>query len=89
MRKFFNILVLVAFSLPLWAQDSVAVPGTYELPEIEYGMSRKTYEIASIEVEGADSYDDFVLIGFSGLAVGDKIEVPGDDSKRARKRMLK
>ena len=89
MRKFFTILVLVAFSLPLWAQDSVAVPGTYELPEIEYGMSRKTYEIASIEVEGADSYDDFVLIGFSGLAVGDKIEVPGDQVTKAIKRFWK
>ena len=48
------------------------------VPEIEYGMTRKTYEIAGIEVEGSDSYEDFVLIGFSGLAVGDKIEVPGD-----------
>ena len=46
--------------------------------EIEYGMTRKTYEIAGIEVEGADSYEDFVLIGFSGLAVGDKIDVPGE-----------
>ena len=59
------ILSTFTFHLsPLFAQD------------IEYGMTRKTYEIANIEVEGADSYEDFVLIGFSGLAVGDKIEVP-------------
>jgi outer membrane protein insertion porin family len=58
--------------------------------EIEYTMtSRKTYEIASIEVEGADSYEDFVLIGFSGLAVGDKIEVPGDQITKAIKRFWK
>ena len=49
----------------------------------------KTYEIASIEVEGADSYEDFVLIGFSGLAVGDKIEVPGDQITKAIKRFWK
>ena len=39
------------------------------LPVIEYTMQRKTYEIAGIEVTGAESYEDFVLIGFSGLAV--------------------
>ena len=54
--------------------------------EIEYGMTRKTYEIAGIEVEGADSYEDFVLIGFSGLAIGDKIEVPGDQITKSIKR---
>jgi outer membrane protein insertion porin family len=57
--------------------------------EIEYGMTRKTYEIAGIEVEGADSYEDFVLIGFSGLAVGDKIEVPGDQITKAIRRFWK
>ena len=70
--------------MPLSAQnDSVSVP------EFEYGMTRKTYEIADIAVEGADSYEDFVLIGFSGLAVGDKIEVPGDQITKAIKRFWK
>ena len=59
MSRFINILLFVLFSVGVFAQD------------IEYGMTRKTYEIADIEVEGADSYEDFVLIGFSGLAVGD------------------
>ena len=69
------ILSTFTFHLsPLFAQD------------IEYGMTRKTYEIANIEVEGADSYEDFVLIGFSGLAVGDKIEVPGDQITKAIRR---
>ena len=70
----------------LSAQDSVAVS---TLPDFEYGMTRKTYEIAGIAVEGADSYEDFVLIGFSGLAVGDKIEVPGDQITKAIKRFWK
>jgi outer membrane protein insertion porin family len=59
------------------------------VPEIEYGLTRKTYEIAGIEVEGADSYEDFVLIGFSGLAVGDKIEVPGEQITKAIRRFWK
>ncbi|MGN1240149.1 MAG: outer membrane protein assembly factor, partial [Paludibacteraceae bacterium] len=59
------------------------------LPEIEYTYQRKTYEIAGISVTGADSYEDFVLIGFSGLAIGDKIEVPGDQITKAIKRFWK
>ena len=75
-------------SLGLWAQDSTAV--AEPVPEIEYSLTgRKTYEIAGIEVEGADNYEDFVLIGFSGLAVGDKIEVPGDQITKAVKRFWK
>ena len=60
-----------------------------EVPTIEYTMQRKTYEIAGITVSGADSYEDFVLIGFSGLAVGDKIEVPGDQITKSLKRFWK
>lgn len=59
------------------------------LPDIEYSMQRKTYEIADISITGADSYEDFVLIGFSGLAVGDKIEIPGDQITKAVKRFWK
>lgn len=65
------------------AADSLSVPA------IEYSYRRKTYEIAGISVTGADSYEDFVLIGFSGLAVGDKIEVPGDQITKAIKRFWK
>ncbi len=59
------------------------------LPKIEYTMQRKTYEIQDITVTGADNYEDFVLIGFSGLAVGDKIEVPGDQITKAVQRFWK
>ena len=90
--------------LPLRAQvDSVSVAGgdttrvawvdsvekQATLPVIEYTLQRKTYEIADIRVTGADSYEDFVLIGFSGLAVGDKIEVPGDQITKSLKRFWK
>ena len=58
--------------------------------EIEYSLTgNKTYEIADIQVEGADSYEDFVLIGFSGLAVGDKVEVPGPQITKAIRRFWK
>lgn len=80
--------------MPLMAQEdtitSHAEDSLYaDAPTIEYTLTRKTYEIASIEVTGADSYEPFVLIGFSGLAVGDKIEVPGDQITKAVKRFWK
>ena len=98
------ILFAFLLALPLSAQvDSVLVAGTdtahvavvdsvepqAPLPVIEYTLQRKTYEIADIKVTGADSYEDFVLIGFSGLAVGDKIEVPGDQITKSLKRFWK
>ena len=85
MSKFVNILLGLLFVLPSAAQtDSLsslldtAKVEPVALPVVEYTMQRNTYEIAGITVTGADSYEDFVLIGFSGLAVGDKVEIPGD-----------
>ena len=61
-----------------------------KVPEINYTNSTpKTYEIADITVSGASSYEDFVLIGFSGLAVGDKIQIPGTQVTSAVKRFWK
>ena len=103
-NKFNSIILSLLLALPLFAQvdstviassDSLAVApadSTVEqapLPVIEYTLQPKTYEIADIIVTGADSYEDFVLIGFSGLAVGDKIEVPGAQITKSLKRFWK
>ena len=76
-------LTLTVDTLPI--EDTTAA----ELPVIEYSLQRQTYEIADIKITGADSYEDFVLIGFSGLAVGDKIEVPGDQITKSLRRFWK
>ncbi len=58
-----------------------------ELPVISYTLDdrKKEYTIADITVKGVESYgyQDYVLIGISGLAVGDKIEVPGEEITNA------
>lgn len=79
----------VLLSLSLYAQDSIQVADSASLPKIEYTLQRQSYTIADIKVSGADSYEDFVLIGFSGLAVGDEIEVPGEQITKAVKRFWK
>lgn len=91
MNRYINLIWLsLLCALPLAAQtDLVADTAAAATPSIEYTMQRKTYEIAGISVTGADSYEDFVLIGFSGLAVGDKIEVPGDQITKSLKRFWK
>ena len=60
-----------------------------EVPVISYTLSPRRYEIADIRVTGANNYEDFVLIGFSGLSVGDKIEIPGSAITDAVKRFWK
>ncbi len=70
------------------AQNTTTNDST-QLPVIEYTSSPQKYEIAAITVTGAANYEDFVLIGFSGLAVGDIISVPGDAITSAVKRFWK
>ncbi|MCL1933592.1 MAG: outer membrane protein assembly factor BamA [Candidatus Azobacteroides sp.] len=52
-----------------------------ELPVISYSLNNnKLYTIAEIKISGVENYgyEDYVLIGISGLAVGQKVTVPGD-----------
>ena len=55
-------------------------------PVILYSGTPKQYEIADIKVEGVKNYEDYVLIGISGLSVGQTITVPGDEITGAIKR---
>lgn len=58
-----------------------------EKPVILYTAGApKKYEIADIQVEGIQNYEDYILIGISGLSVGQQITVPGDDVTNAIKR---
>lgn len=61
------------------------------LPVITYTLTPKKYEIANISISGLKNsmYEDGVLIGFSGLAVGDKVDVPGSEITNAVKRFWK
>lgn len=99
MKQILTIILILACCLPAFSQTA-DTPDTLSqatdsqvsqapLPKIEYTLQRKTYEIAGITVTGAESYEDFVLIGFSGLAVGDKLEVPGEQITKCLKRFWK
>ena len=49
--------------------------------------SPKEYEIADIEVKGVQFLDNTALISLSGLRVGDKIKIPGDEISLAIKKL--
>ncbi|NQZ76604.1 MAG: BamA/TamA family outer membrane protein [Ekhidna sp.] len=51
--------------------------------------SPKEYEIADIEVKGVQFLDNNALVSLSGLRVGDKIKVPGDEITSAIKKLWK
>lgn len=55
-------------------------------PDIIYSPLPKTYEIADIRVSGVPTSDDYLIIGYSGLSVGDRVEIPGDEISSAVKR---
>lgn len=58
-------------------------------PVILYSGTPKKYEIGGIEVSGVKNYEDYVLIGLSGLSVGQTITIPGDEITQAIKRYWK
>lgn len=66
--------------------SQTTVTDTIYNPDIIYSPLPKTYEIAGIRVEGIPNVDDYVIIGHSGLSVGEKVAVPGSDITDATKR---
>ena len=87
MRNINKILMLLA----------IASGGTYTAnaqekivnPNITYAGNPITYRLAGLRVTGVTGYEDYVLTGISGLAVGQKIEVPGTAISDAVKRYWK
>ena len=58
-------------------------------PVIDYQRTPQKYYIGDITVEGVRNYEDYVLIGLSGLQKGQRITVPGEDITRATQRYWK
>lgn len=81
---FVTFICLAWFALPGMAQN--ADTDESSKPVILYSGTPKKYEIADIKVEGVKNYEDYVLIGLSGLSVGQTITVPGDEITGAIKR---
>ncbi len=67
--------------------DTPTVPSdTVYSPDVIYSPIPKSYEIAGIDVTGIPESDHYLVIGFSGLSVGDRIDIPGQAVTDAVKR---
>jgi outer membrane protein insertion porin family len=71
---FFFLAVLIA-------QAQVKI-GNGDTSLIDYSI-QKEYEIGGISVSGSQFFDESSIIGTSGLKVGQKITIPGDNIARA------
>ena len=58
-------------------------------PTVLFNGMPRTYEIADIKITGAPNYDDFLILGYTGLKVGDRVELPGNDIPNAVKRLMR
>ena len=79
-RKYVYIAVLCLYSQFIWAQnDTIPVSVNPALQEIFNSKYPKTYTIAGISITGTKAYDANLISSISGMAVGDKIQLPGSD----------
>lgn len=81
-RTYLIIFALFGLLLPLPAQ----VVKREVAPEIDYSRTPRQYYIGQITIDGVKNYDDRLLIGLSGLAEGQRIEIPGEEITQAVKR---
>ena len=74
-------MAIILCGLPMRAQEEIIVN-----PDISYSGIPKSLTIGGISVSEISGYEDFVLIGVSGLAVGQEISLPGNEVTEAVKR---
>ena len=84
-RRLMLLVALCAFgcTMTVCAQDKIVNPS------ISYAGTPRLCEIGGISVKGIKEYEDYVLIGLSGLEVGQQINVPGNEITEAVKRYWK
>lgn len=71
------------------AQSATNSTDTIFNPTVVFSAMPRTYEIADIKVTGAPAYDDFIVLGYAGIKVGDRMEIPGSDLSNAVKRLMR
>ena len=75
---FIFVLFLISFKAEAQS-DTLPVSLNPALEEIYNSKIPKEYTLAGITITGAKAFDQNLVISISGLAVGDKIQIPGTD----------
>ena len=83
------LTLLCASSIPAAAQGfTAAAPNdTIYSPSVIYSPIPRSYTIAGIKVTGTDPANEYSIIGSTGLALGEKNDIPGSRLTEAAKRL--
>lgn len=76
--RYISLLKTTLTVLLLLVVVQVAAQQKIVNPTILYTGNPRTYTIGGINLSGVDNYEPYVIIGISGLSVGDVIDVPGE-----------
>ncbi len=87
----YKLILLIATIYGIFCSTTTAQENvdTIYNPNVIFSSLPRSYEIADITVSGADNYEDFVVIGYSGLKVGDVVDIPGTELTAAAKRLMR
>ena len=91
MKRIFMIAMLLCVAFDTWSQFRRARERESQ-PTQESNLNYanpKEYTIAGIEVKGIEILDKNAMISISGLKIGDKIKIPGDDISNAIRKIWK
>ena len=83
----YRINILKKIALLIFSLMSIAI-NAQTTDRLDYSAP-KTYEIGGIMVNGADHLNNNTLISISGLEVGEKIKIPGDNITSAITKLWK
>jgi len=81
--KVLTVAALLLAAVSLKAQDKIINP------DITYAGTPRTCTLGGINVSGVEGYEDYMLTGISGLTVGQRLTVPGNEITDAVKRYWK
>ena len=91
MKMKFRIRHIIFLSLLMFSWQPIVAqtdePQGQDNPVILYSGSPKRYEIADIVITGIDENNHKTLLKLSGLSVGQRVAVPGQDITQAMKRL--
>ncbi|MFT3681994.1 MAG: POTRA domain-containing protein [Ferruginibacter sp.] len=79
-QNFLIISILLLTGRTAVAQDTIPTSVNPQLMSIFDTKIPKEYTIAGINVTGAKAFDPNLIISISGIAVGDKVLIPGTDA---------
>jgi outer membrane protein insertion porin family len=85
MRSKIGLIFCLLLSVAAQAQIGIGL-GSDPEPSVSYS-NPKEYELAEIGISGTEFLDNNALISLSGLKIGDRIEIPGDEITNALKKL--